>query len=112
MRLILIPTLVLLTLSACGGGGDSSVTVYKSRGTVNCGGAGLTITMLERQLADAGVKVNGSSCGTDGLSHPAACDVADGRIGIFYVPENQLAAATAAGFTSVSALPTWKKTPW
>ena len=111
MRLTFIPTLALLTLSACGGGGDSSVTIYKSTGTVNCGSGGLTDNAMARQLADAGVKVNGSSCGTDGLAHPAACDVADGKIGIFYVPENQLAAATAAGFTSVSALPTWKKTP-
>jgi len=99
-----------MSLAACGGGeseptSTTTVSLYKHAGSVQCTGGGMTRAAMERQLADAGVQVLGSSCGTDGMVYPALCGGLDGRISIFEVPASHAPAASAAGFAPLSNMP-------
>ncbi|MES3022924.1 MAG: hypothetical protein V4857_15240 [Pseudomonadota bacterium] len=125
MRIVLVPLVVIATLSSCGGGGggptppppDSNVFVIKSRGAVQCTTAPMPLETLGRQLTDAGVPLvnvigiepNAPSCGVDGKAYPAACGSPTGQIGIFLIAEYQLPKATAAGFVLMSSEPGAKK---
>lgn len=91
------PLLVLAT-SACAAPPPPTVSVYKHLGSVQCSGGGQTVPALARVLADGGVPVLASRCGTDGRMYPAMCGAADGRIGIFDIAASHAEAAAKLGF--------------
>jgi hypothetical protein len=109
MRIIVTMSVVLASLSACGGADiedDSSVSVYKARGTVQCAGDSLTLTELEGQLTAARIQVRAAACGTSSDSvYPALCGAPLTSIGIFKIPAAQASAAAAVGFAPLSKLP-------
>ncbi len=107
MRIFLAPLVALATLVACGGGESpaTNVSLYKYVGSVQCTGGGTSLSAMERQLTDAGIRVLTSSCGVDGNAYPAVCGAPDGRIGVFEVPAAQAQAASAVGFAPLSNLP-------
>lgn len=105
--LVPIAAAALLTVS-CGGGGDSvaaNVSVYKSLGSSQCTGGGLTLSALQYQLAAAGIQAIAASCGLDGNIYPAVCGASDGHIGIFTVPPQDVQLAVTLGFAALSTLP-------
>ena len=81
------------------------VTLYKSFGSVQCTGGGVSFEAMQQQLAAAGIQVLSANCGTDGRMHLAVCGAGDGRIGIFEVPATQAEAALARGFAPLTTLP-------
>ena len=103
------------TVAACGGGDSepttSTVNLYKHAGSVQCGGGGLTLSSMERELVEAGVRVVAASCGNDGAVHPALCGLPDGQIGIFEVAASHAQAASALGFSPLSRQPAATSTP-
>ena len=111
MRIIATMSVVIATLSACGGQDDSSVSVYKYNGAVQCVSAGLTLTQMQDELSAANVQVRAAACGTDGIMQPALCGAPDGRIGIFQIPAAQESAAAAAGFAALRTKPEAKTVP-
>ncbi len=92
------PLLLALAASACAAPPAASVTVFKALGSVQCSGGGATVPALARTLADAGVPVLASRCGSDGRMYPAMCGAADGRIAIFDIAAADAAAAAKLGF--------------
>lgn len=112
MRSFIPAFIVLATLVACGGGEDEAGTkVFKSMGSLQCSGGGVSLAALQGQLVALNVQVNSAACGTDGVAHPATCGATDGKIGIFEVSSAQTAAAAAAGFAPLSTLPSAKTIP-
>lgn len=112
MRIVLTLA-VLASLSACGGGEEaqSSSIVFKSMGSLQCSGGGLSLAALQAQLAAGKVEVRSAACGTDGLATATVCGSPDGRIGIFEISSAQAAAAATAGFMPLSNLPTARTIP-
>ena len=115
-RIIASSSLVLYSLTACGGnGGEPSpvgkTSVYKSMGTLQCGVGGLSLAALQTQLSGANIQVASAACGVDGLSRPTTCGVDDGRIGIFEIPSDKVSAAATAGFSLLTTVPTAKTIP-
>jgi hypothetical protein len=119
-------SLAMAVLSGCGGGDGNtppapaqappppptpSVSLYKTAGSVQCTGGGLSLPELQRQLNSAEILVLSSACGSDGKMYPAACGAPDGRIGIFQVPEAQAQAAAKLGFAPLSELPDATRVP-
>ncbi len=106
---VLVPTLAVLTsLSACGGGGEdeeASSQVFKTMGSLQCTGGGVSLSDLQAQLTAANVQVRSAACGTDGMFPPAVCGASDTRIGIFEISPSQAEAAAAAGFKPLSTAP-------
>jgi hypothetical protein len=99
-------------LVACGGGDrDAGTLVFKSLGTLQCASGGVSLAVLQDQLAAANVQAVSAACGTDGLVHTASCGSSDGKIGIFEIAPTQARAAAAAGFTPLNTLPSAKATP-
>jgi hypothetical protein len=94
--------LLCVGLSACAGAmphaAESNVSVYKSRGGLQCENNAIALSELEKQLKDGGIAVAGSSCGHDGRMRPAMCGRPDGRIAIFDIPASKLEAAAALKF--------------
>lgn len=105
--------LLLLALSSCGGDNDtpSTVSVYKSTGAVQCSGGGLSLSAMARQLADGGVQVLASACGTDGNLYTAVCGAPTGLIGIFDIPASQAQTAASLSFKPLSELPAAARGP-
>lgn len=110
--------------TACGGGGsadvsgggsgsgtDQTLSVYRYFGSVQCTGGGTSLSALERQLVDAGVRVAAASCGVDGRAYIALCGAPDGRIGVFEVGSQHAALAQALGFSLLSSLPDAVRVP-
>jgi hypothetical protein len=110
MRIVLTLA-VLASLTACGGGGDEETIVFKSMGSRQCSGGGVSLATLQAQLTAANVQVRSAACGTDGLTTTATCGGPDGRIGIFEISPDQAGAAAAAGFAPLSTVPTAKTIP-
>jgi hypothetical protein len=79
--------------------------VYKSLGSTQCYGGGTTVIALSQQLSNANIYVLSSTCGQDGLGHPAVCGASDGAIGIFDIPVAQQADALNLQFSLLSTLP-------
>jgi hypothetical protein len=102
-------TLAALALGACGGGSSSlipdTVAMYTPLGSLQCSGGGSSLASAQQKLTNAGVQVLGASCGLDGLTRPAVCGTADGRIAILDVPLEYLPAAVTLGFSRLSSLP-------
>jgi hypothetical protein len=115
MRVLFSSALAAVTLlSACGAGeGEpgSRTSVAKSLGASQCSGGAASLAVLQGQLTAAKVQVHSSACGTDGLVHATLCGVADGGIGIFDIPADQVGAAAAAGFVRLNTLPSAKVVP-
>lgn len=107
MRILLPALAVVAALTACGGSGDedAGTKVFKSMGSLQCSGGGVSLAALQAQLAAANVQVRSAECGTDGQPVPTLCGAPDGRIGIFEISAAQDAAAAAAGFKPLSTLP-------
>lgn len=115
MRVLIIPFIAIATLASCGGGNDSAtqdksaptltVGVFKSSGSIQCTGGGVSLAAMEGQLNAAGITVSAKSCGNDGQVYAAVCGAPDGRIGIFDIPQAKLQAAAAAGFAPLSSIP-------
>lgn len=103
-----------LILSACVNMGQvapvQGIPVYKYMGSKQCGGGGVPLAAMMRQLSDGGIPAMNVNCGTDGRMYAAMCGAPDGRIGIMEVPEAKVAAATALGFAPLSNLPEASKT--
>ena len=104
---LLLSTVFALATTACGGGRDTAATVsiYKSLGSLQCTGGGLTVSALQFQLAAAGIQAIAASCGLDGNVYPAICGASDGHIGIFNVPPQDVQLAVTLGFAALSTLP-------
>ena len=97
-----IAFLLSAALAGCAGAAQNAaeptVSVYKSRGGLQCENNALAVSELERQLKDAGIRVAASSCGHDGRMRPAMCGRPDGNIAIFDIPASKLDAAVALKF--------------
>ena len=113
MRIVVFTLAVLASLSACGGGEDeeSNSKVFKSMGSLQCSGGGVSLAALQAQLAAANVQARSAACGTEGLATSTVCGGSDGRIGIFEISPTQAGAAAAAGFMPLSTLPSAKTIP-
>lgn len=111
MRIVVLALVVLASLTACGGGGDEEAKVFKSMGSRQCSGGGVSLAALQAQLVAAKVQVSSAECGTDGVATSAVCGAPDGRIGIFEISSDQAGAAAAAGFAPLSTMPTAKTIP-
>lgn len=97
----------LLTAS-CGGGGDNvtaTVSLYKSLGSAQCTGGGITISQLQLQLAALGIQALAASCGFDGNVYLPVCGAPDGRIGIVELSARDAQLAASIGFAALSTLP-------
>lgn len=115
MRILFSSALAAVALlSACGAGeGEpgSRTSVFKAFNSVQCSNDGVTLAVLQGQLAAAKVQVHGAACGNDGMVHAAVCGVAAGGIGIFDIPADQVGAAATAGFARLDTLPSAKVVP-
>lgn len=90
---------------------NSTVKVFRSRGSLQCAGGGSTPAVMQGTLSKAGIAVKSSACGNDGLLHPAICGASDGRINIFVISRGKLAQAQTLGFAHFSSLPDAQATP-
>jgi len=112
MRILLPALAVVASLTACGGSGDDDgIKVFKTMGSLQCTGGGVSLAALQGQLTAANVQVRFAECGTDGRPTPTVCGSPDGKIGIFEISPAQSAAASAAGFAPLSTLPGAKTAP-
>lgn len=114
MRILVLTLAALASLTACGGGGEkeeASTQVFKTMGSLQCSGGGVSLSALQAQLTAANVEVRSAACGTDGMFPPAVCGAPDSRIGIFEISPSQAEAAAAAGFKPLSTAPTAKIIP-
>lgn len=114
MRFLLPVLVILASLAACGGGGgeDEAFTrVFKTMGSRQCSGGGVSLATLQAQLAAANVQALSAECGNDGLASAAVCGASDGRIGIFQISSIQAGAAAGAGFAPLTTLPAAKVIP-
>lgn len=113
MRSVVLTLAMMTSLAACGGGNDeeASSKVFKSMGSLQGSGGGVSLPALQAQLAAANVQVRSAACGTDGLATATVCGAPDGRIGIFEIAPAQAGAAAAAGFSPLSTLPSAKTLP-
>lgn len=113
MRLTVLTLAVLASLTACGGGSDDGAAnkVFKSLGSRQCSGGGVSLAVLQAELAAANVQVASAACGTTGQALPTVCGGTDGKIGIFEISPTQAGAAAAAGFAPLSTEPSAKIVP-
>ena len=113
MRLTVLTLAVLASLPACGGGSEDKAAnkVFKSLGSVQCSGGGVSLAALQAQLTAANVQVASAACGTTGRALPTVCGGTDGKIGIFEISPTQAGAAAAAGFALLSTEPSAKIVP-
>lgn len=114
MRKLLISVAAGVMLTGCTNverpATEPRINVYKYVGSLQCKGGGTPLSAMMRQLSNGGIPVLDVSCGTDGKMYPTVCGAADGRIGIFAVPEARVAAAKALGFSPLSSLPEASRT--
>lgn len=82
-----------------------AVTLYKSAGSRQCEGGGLSPEDARKALGAAGVEVLEAGCGNDGRMRAMVCGGSDGRIVIVRVPLNQAPAARSQGFAPLDELP-------
>ena len=99
--------------AACGapasGGAPATATpavkVYRSRGALQCGTRGTAPEAMRQQLEQAGVRVLGQACGSDGRMRPAMCGAGTDEINLFDIAERDLARAVDLGFAPLARLP-------
>ena len=81
-----------------------TVQVFKNRGARQCGGPGTPPEQMRAELERAGVRVQASACGDDGLMRPAVCGGGTGELNLFDIPAADLPRAQALGFAPLSRL--------
>lgn len=81
------------------------LSVYVATGAVQCSGGGSTLEQDRKRLADAGIEVLASACGSNGRMFAQRCGGATGEIHIFDIPASQKEAALAQRFRPLSELP-------
>lgn len=92
-------------------GSPGAVSVYKSAGSVQCSGGGLTPAQMQIELTGAGIGVISAACGANGNGVIAMCGGPDGRINVFEVQAADVAAAQALGFALLTGLPNAVRIP-
>ena len=86
-----------------GTAGDT--VVYEGRASVQCGSSGMSPEQSALKLTSAGVEVVQSACGViTGVSFPAVCGGADGKILLHQIRTTNLRDAEVLGFNSAAAL--------
>ena len=89
----------------------ASVTVYQSRGAVQCASRGTPPEAMAAALRRAGVAVRASGCGSDGRLRPAQCGAGTDELNLFDIAAGDLARAQALGFAPLSQLPGAERVP-
>lgn len=92
-------------------GSPGAVSVYKSAGSVQCSGGGLTPAQMQIELTGAGIGVISAACGANGNGVIAMCGGPDGQINVFEVQAADVAAAQALGFALLTGLPNAVRIP-
>lgn len=85
-------------------GSGAIVQVFKSDGSVQCGGPGIGLRPMADQLAHAGVQVIAMRKTSDGLLHPDYCGAPSGLINVFEINATGLSQAIALGFANLSSV--------
>ena len=86
-------------------GASQAVALYKSAGSRQCEGGGISAEDARRALSSAGIDVVEAGCGVDGLMRAAVCGGGDGRIVIVKVAPKDAQAARRQGFAPLEELP-------
>lgn len=101
----LLASATVAFLVACGGIEEQPTSVvYRSLGSRQCEGGGLTLLQTQSILEAAGVQVLSASCGNDGLMRVALCGANDGKIALLDIPQSQNQLALSAGFILAAGL--------
>jgi hypothetical protein len=91
---------------------EETVKVYKSLGSLQCGGGNITPPeTMRKELLNANIPVRKVACGNDGLIHPSMCGESDGAINIFTIPKTKESKALSLGFDLLKNLPDSKEKP-
>ena len=88
-----------------------TVQVYKSRGGVQCGDAGVTPEAMAQTLTAAGITALGSRCVHDGFMRAAVCGAGNGEVNVYEIAATDVAAAKRLGFRELSTLPQARPVP-
>ena len=76
-----------------------TVTVYKPDGTLQCNqGHEISLSKMQKELTDAGIKVLSSSKDTDGKIHPQVCGTPTGAVNAYQIAVADTAKALKLGF--------------
>lgn len=110
MRLISVILTSTLFIAACANttgknSPDTTTAVYKYVGSVQCQKSETSITAMENQLINAGIRLFSSACGNDGKMRITMCGAPDGQIYIFNIPTSQTDVAHTLGFSPLTSLP-------
>ena len=86
-------------------GSGAVVQVYKSDGSVQCGGtaSGVSLAGMATELTHAGVRVIAMRKGNDGLLHPDICGAPDGVLNVYEIDARGLRVAEGLGFAILTA---------
>ena len=79
--------------------------IYRSTGAKQCEGEGAAVADMQAQLTEAGIQVQCSTQAHDGRMRPMVCGAPAGRINVFTVPAEHVAAAEALGYAQVARMP-------
>lgn len=84
-------------------GDGGTVEVFRADGSLQCEpDSGTPPEVMAAQLTAAGIAVQGSRIGHDGLMRTAVCGAPTGRLNIFRIGGEDLATARTLGFEPVS----------
>lgn len=112
-NILLIVGFTVLLVASCGvveSQEDSTtqptdhVKVYKYDGSTQCENAGIGLDVMAQKLVGAGIEVNCSQKGHDGLGRPAVCGESTGNLNVYEIDASKLADAEALGFAPVTEL--------
>jgi len=100
-------------LSACSGKSTSNdtVKVYRSDGSLQCEGGGITPETMRATLESAGIAVQCAQAGHDGNMHITVCGSPTGNINVFTIEKRQAEGARIIGFAPVSELSGYQDEP-
>lgn len=94
----LIPLTILTALTACTHLSDGyTVQVYKSDGSRQCEGAGLSAEIMQQELDGIRVYAAGKSV-LQGVAFPAACGYGTGSVNVYTIDAKRQAEAEKRGF--------------
>lgn len=75
------------------------VEVYKYDGSLQCErGSEIPLEDMAGELTAAGIEVQASRKGTDGLAHIAVCGASTGNVNVYTIPSDALSRAEELGF--------------
>jgi hypothetical protein len=82
-----------------------TVEIYRPDGSRQCEpGSGISLSGMEKTLTDTGIAVLSSRRDHDCFFRPAVCGAGTSNINVYEIKEDQLSAAQALGFISLSQL--------